>query len=148
MLSEPVIIRPGNPGFMSIEPDQAFACRRCALKPSCGQYLLMGARRSRHMQLPDKMLPTDAIAGVGSGGQLYMQIAGRDLVKISLLLYLLPLLLLLAAVFIAGALLFTESLTVIFSFIIFGLSFYLLHKYIKTQDPAALLKLRIEAKER
>lgn len=77
-----------------------------------------------------------------------MQIAGRDLVKISLLLYLLPLLLLLAAVFIAGALLFTESLTVIFSFIIFGLSFYLLHKYIKTQDPAALLKLRIEAKER
>tara|TARA_R110002110_G_scaffold89303_2_gene232716 strand:+ start:79405 stop:79869 length:465 start_codon:yes stop_codon:yes gene_type:complete len=145
MLREPVKIRPGRPGQIAIEASGSGTCRSCNLKVSCGQYFLMAARKPRQFELSASCLPATgsqqgkaALTGERSAELL---IRGNDLVKYSLLLYLLPLLSVLLAVVGAGVLLLSESLTILATFSVFALSLWGLHKYIKRQDLQDTLSL-------
>lgn len=143
MLREPVKIRPGKARQITIEGAGSGTCRSCNLKVSCGQYLLLAVSKPRRFELPESFLPatagTDRTHRLTGASSAEMSIAGKDLVKFSLLLYMLPLLF----VLLAGNILLSESLTIVMTFSVLGLSLFVLHKYIKGQDLQDALNLEL-----
>jgi len=144
MLSEPVIINAIQQGSIQVAPQLEGTCRTCHLKAGCGQALLARYQK-RSVALPLQRLQGEVPENLHIGQQAWLELSEASLVALSLLLYLVPLLLLMLALILSTLAGFNEGYTVLLAFSLFGLSFYLLHKYIQERDLARQITLYVSS---
>lgn len=144
MLKEPLIINAVVAQTIDVSPANQGTCQSCQLKPACGQQLLQAMRGKRQIFLPDGLLRDTALTGLKAGQKAMLEIPGSSLVKLALLLYLAPLLLMLPVTLLCEMWNLSESTTVIAGFTALGLSFATLHHYLPVQSLSAQMKLTID----
>ena len=133
MLSEIVKISSIEPKFVKLQPFNNGSCTSCSLKPTCGQYLLNSFYLNREIELPLSMLPKEMdTQSLKNGTQILINIEASKLVRLSMLLYLVPLLSILLVTLLAGLAGFSEMVILGLDVIVLSLSMGMLHHYFKS----------------
>ena len=94
MLSEPASVAAVSHDAVHLRTRRSATCSGCSLKSGCGQYLLASKDESLSLSRSDLVCAADA-AALQPGAQVQLAMPPAQLLRLSFLFYLLPLILLL-----------------------------------------------------
>lgn len=141
MLRESILVTALTPETIRVSRQQKGACQSCQLKPACGEQFLQAIPSRRDFLLPRQFLHGQAEDKLLEGQELTLELGAASLVRLSLLLYFLPLVLMFPVMLLFEFWEGSELATVLAAFATLGLSYGILHRLLPKQFLSAQLKL-------
>lgn len=144
MLRESILVTALTPETIRVSRQQKGVCQSCHLKPACGEQFLQAMTARRDFHLPRKFLQDQAEQNLEAGQELTLELGAASLVKLSLLLYFVPLVLMFPVMLLCESWGSPELATVLAVFASLSLSFFTLHHLLSKQILSAQLRLLID----
>ncbi len=141
MLRESILVTALTPETIRVSRKQQGVCQSCQLKPACGEQFLQAMPSRRDFLLPRKFFHGQAENKLVEGQELTLELGAASLVRLSLLLYFLPLVLMFPVMLLCELWGGSELVTVLAVFATLGLSYCILHRLLPKQLLSAQLKL-------